>query len=141
MRAAIRVILGVGAALGLVFFVAQIPSGTIAGAAPASTGTDRQSSHLAPRLSTSDQAACGLLHQALLRVARGMEFDRALTDYAFVPWTAGQPSASMRAVFASFHRATALQQNYIHGGSSQQEAAQSFNSSVAAYAQICEAGA
>ena len=138
MPAVIRVIVGAAAALGLVFFVAQIPPGTIAKAASTGIASDDASTQPAPHLSIADQAACSLLHQALLRIARGMEFDRALTNYAFVPWTAGPPSASMRAVFASFHRATALQQNYINGSSSQQEAAQAFNSSVLAYSQLCE---
>jgi len=139
--AALRVILGIAAALGLVMFVAQIPPGTISEAAPKGVSSANSTPDVAPQLSTADEAACGLLQRALLRVARGMDFDRALTNYAFVPWPAGQPSSSMRAIFASFHRASSLQQSYMHGESTQQEAAEAFNSSVAAYAQICEVAA
>ncbi len=139
--AALRIILGIASALGLVFFVAQIPPGTISEAAPKGISSASPTPEITPQLSSADEAACGLLQRALLRVARGMDFDRALTNYAFVPWTAGQPSSTMRAVFASFHRASALQQSYMHGESSQREAAEAFNSSVAAYAQICEVAA
>lgn len=136
--AALRLMLGAAAALGLVVFVAQIPPGTISQAAPETAPNSTPHPQDAAQLSTADQAACELLQHALLRVARGMDFDRALKNYAFVPWTAGQPSSSVRAVFASFHRATTLQVNYMHGASTQQEAAQAFNSSVTAYAEICE---
>lgn len=139
--AALRLILGAVAAFALVVFVAQIPPGTISEAAPkVGVSADAQAGPV-PVLNTADQAACGLLQRALLHVARGMDFDRALTNYAFVPWTAGQPSSSLRAVFASFHRASALQDRYVHGESTQQEAAEAFNSSVTAYAQLCEVGA
>ncbi|MDO8731959.1 MAG: hypothetical protein Q7L55_05220 [Actinomycetota bacterium] len=141
VRAALRMILGAVAALGLVFFIAQIPSGTITEAAPAASSSATPQADVAPQLSTADAAACGLLQRALLRVARGMDFDRALTNYAFVPWTTGLPSSNMRGVFNAFHRATSLQRNYMQGEATQQEAADSFNSSVAAYAQICEVGA
>jgi len=137
--AALRLILGAAAAFGLVVFVAQIPPGTISQAAPKSISS-ADAPLVPPSLSTADEGACELLQRALLRVARGMEFDRALTNYAFVPWTAGQPSLRMRSVFASFQRATALQQGYMRGESTQRAAADVFNSSVAAYAQLCEAG-
>jgi len=139
--AALRMILGAAAALGLVVFVAQIPPGTISQAAPASSSSSSAQPAVEPHLSTADEAACGLLKRALLRVARGMPFDRALTNYAFVPWPAGQPSSNIRAVFNAFQRATSLQLNYMHGESTQREAAEAFNSSVAAYSGICEVGA
>ena len=137
IHAALRLALGSAAALGLVAGIAQIPPGTISDAAPRGASSGLGAAVAGP-MSVADEAACRLLHSALLRVARGMEFDRAFSNYAFVPWTAGQPSSRLRGVFASFHRATELQQNYKDGASSQQEAAEAFNSSVAAYAQLCE---
>ncbi len=139
--AALRLILGAAAALGLVVFVAQIPPGTISEAAPATASSADPQADTSLQLSTADQAACGLLKRALLRVARGMEFERALTNYAFLPWPEGPPSSSIRAVFNSFERATTLQQHYMHGEGTERGAAEAFNSSVAAYAQLCEAGA
>ncbi|MDP2013090.1 MAG: hypothetical protein Q8L05_02580, partial [Actinomycetota bacterium] len=112
---ALRLILGAAAALGLVVFVAQIPPGTISQAAPTGISTVPNQEDSAPSLSRADAAACGLLQRALLRVARGMQFERALTNYAFVPWPEGLPSSNIRAVFKSFERATSLQQRYMHG--------------------------
>ncbi|MDO9486713.1 MAG: hypothetical protein Q7K25_11720 [Actinomycetota bacterium] len=138
--AALRLILGAGAALGLVVFIAQIPPGTISEAAPTNISRAQDELQVTAHLSTADEAACGLIQRALLRVARGMQFERALTYYAFVPWPEGAPSSSVRAVFNSFERATSLQRNYMHGEGSEQAAAEAFNSSVTAYADICEVG-
>jgi len=137
MPAAIKVLLGIAAALAVAVLVSLIPTSTYSDAA----GTQEVSADAAfddARLGRSDAAACGMLRRALLAVAHGTALDHALERHAFLPWPQGQPTSSVRGVFNAFRAASSAQADYMGGGATQQEAADAFNSAFAAYSQICE---